>query len=119
MDIKLEKPPSSSCSFSNTLSKRAALNCGDAWRFTRCPPGLSHVRVQNPWRRFSVACVGGRLITGAWVVRTTICHVTLAPANWLAMALTLSTRSTTPGSDVHSNGSGVKVTSTPPTVIVT
>lgn len=34
--------------------------------------------------------------------------------NW---ALTPST--STSGSDVHSNGSGVKVTSTPPTVIVT
>ena len=34
-----------------------------------------------------------------------------------SMALTLST--STSGSEVHCNGSGVKVTSTPPTVIVT
>jgi hypothetical protein len=42
-----------------------------------------------------------------------------APTTMTSASLALTLSTSTSGSDVHSNGSGVKVTSTPPTVIVT
>lgn len=41
------------------------------------------------------------------------------PTMMTSASVTLTPSSSTSGSDVHSNGSGVKVTSTPLTVIVT